>query len=127
MQHRKEIVSKGKGPCSGALVPHMRRILDCEAGVLFVGRADGLLEVWDLLERSHEPVLVSAASTAAVTVLRFSPAAPTDSAPKGRSTQQLLAVGGPLFLWNMQSTSFMQQGLHVVQPTTIEGPCGSCS
>jgi len=91
---------------------------------LFVGRADGLVEAWDLLERSHEPVLLSAASTAAVTALCFSPAAPPDSAAKGRSPQQLLAVGGPLCLWMMLSKPFLQQGLHVVQPNTIESPFG---
>ncbi len=60
--------------------------------MLFAGRADGMLEAWDLLDRSHEPVLVTTASTAAVTSLAFS-APPPAAAAKGRSMQQLLAVG----------------------------------
>lgn len=68
--------------------------LQCGAGVLFAGRADGLVEAWDLLDCSHQPVLVSAASTAAVTSLCFSPDAPATPAAMKVSTQQLLAVGG---------------------------------
>ena len=62
--------------------------------MLFVGREDGVLEVWDLLDRSHEPVLVSTPSAAAITSLAFSPAS-TPSAPSTRPVQQLLAVGVP--------------------------------
>ena len=65
----------------------------CAAGVLFAGRADGLVEAWDLLDRTHEPVLVSAASTVAVTSLCITPDAPAPAGNKRGSTQQLLAVG----------------------------------
>ena len=61
------------------------------AGVLFAGRADGMLEAWDLVERSHEPVLICTASTTALTSLAFSPAPPP--AAKSRAAQQLLAAG----------------------------------
>ena len=78
----------------------MAVILTCcptlRAGVLFAGRADGILEAWDLLDRSHEPVLVTAASTAAVISLAFSHPPPPH--PKGRSAQQLLAVGAHVLL-----------------------------
>jgi hypothetical protein len=62
------------------------------AGVLVAGRADGILEAWDLLDRTQEPVLVVTVATVALTSLSFSPAMPK-SAAKSRSQQQLLAVG----------------------------------
>ncbi len=65
----------------------------CAAGVLFAGRTDGLVEAWDLLECSHKPVLVSAASTVAVTSLCFSSDAPVAATAKRTPTQQLLAIG----------------------------------
>ncbi len=58
------------------------------------GRADGIVEAWDLLDRSHEPVLATTVATAAVTSLCFSPAAA--AAAMGRSVQQLLAAGKEL-------------------------------
>ena len=70
--------------------PH-NAVTSCVTGVLFAGRADGVLEAWDLLDRSHEPVLVTAACTAAVTSLAFS--LPPLPHAKGPPTQQLLAVG----------------------------------
>lgn len=65
------------------------------AGVLFVGREDGVLEVWDLLDRSHEPVLMATPSAAAITSLAFSPSS-TSSGSSARPVRQLLALGaGP--------------------------------
>ena len=52
-------------------------------GVLFVARADGLLEAWDLLDRSHEPSMVATVASSAVTSLEFS----------SQATPQLLAAG----------------------------------
>ena len=63
------------------------------AGVLFAGREDGVLEVWDLLERSHEPVLTAQPSAAGIASLAFSPAGPAQSETSGRPVQQLLAIG----------------------------------
>ncbi len=65
----------------------------CATGVLFAGRADGLVEAWDLLDRTHEPVLVSAASTVAITRFCITPDALTPVGSKRAPTQQLLAVG----------------------------------
>ena len=62
------------------------------AGVLFVGREDGVLEVWDLLDRSHEPVLIATPSAAAITSLAFSPAS-TSPGSSARPVRQLLAIG----------------------------------
>ena len=51
--------------------------------VVFVGRADGSIDVWDLLDRSHEPSMSVAITSAAVTSIEFHSSA----------TKQLLAVG----------------------------------
>ena len=64
------------------------------AGVLFAGREDGVLEVWDLLERSHEPVLTAQPSAAGIASLAFSPVSPAQAETGGRPVQQLLAIGG---------------------------------
>ncbi|KAK9826349.1 hypothetical protein WJX81_000804 [Elliptochloris bilobata] len=61
-------------------------------GVIFVGREDGVLEVWDLLDRSHEPVLVATPSAAAISSLAFSPVS-TSLGRSARPVQQLLAIG----------------------------------
>ena len=77
---------------------HFHILLDCEApsftdaGVLFAGRDDGVLEVWDLLDRSHEPVLIATPSAAAITSLAFSPSS-TSSGSSARPVRQLLALG----------------------------------
>jgi len=65
------------------------------AAVLFAGREDGVLEVWDLLDRSHEPSLLAAPSAAAITSLAFTPASIGSAAGAAsvRAAQQLLAVG----------------------------------
>lgn len=57
-----------------------------------MARADGVLEVWDLLDRSNEPSMTAAPCTTPITYLAFSPAG-APAAPGGRSVQQLLAVG----------------------------------
>ncbi|KAK9850456.1 hypothetical protein WJX84_004573 [Apatococcus fuscideae] len=62
-------------------------------GVLFAGREDGVLEVWDLLERSHEPVLTAQPSVAGIASLAFSPVSPAQAETGGRPVQQLLAIG----------------------------------
>lgn len=71
-------------------------------GVLVAGRADGIVEAWDLLDRSHEPVLAITVATVAVTTLCFSLAA-SAAASKGRSTQQLLAIGKTLLMASLMA------------------------
>ena len=64
------------------------------AGCLAVGREDGIVEVWDLLDRCHEPVMACTVSVAAVTSLCFSPAEEkSDSNAKIASHRQYLAAG----------------------------------
>ena len=55
------------------------------AAVLFIGRTDGLMDVWDLIDRSHEPSMTVSVSPTSVTSIEF---LPTHSAQR-----QLLAVG----------------------------------
>ena len=50
-------------------------------GVLFIGRADGAIDVWDLLDRSHEPSMSVTIGGTAVTSMQF------------QGNGQLLAVG----------------------------------
>ena len=51
--------------------------------VLFIGRADGMIDIWDLLDRSHEPSMTVAVTPALVTTLEFTLS----------GARQLLAVG----------------------------------
>ena len=53
------------------------------AAVLFIGRTDGLMDIWDLLDRSHEPSMTIPVSPTSITSMEF--------LIKGNS--QLLAVG----------------------------------
>lgn len=58
------------------------------AGVLFLARADGVLEIWDLLEATHQPVAEAPVSAVALTSL-----AVNDSSSASSSTKNWLAVG----------------------------------
>lgn len=60
------------------------------AGVVIIGRADGRLEAWDLLDRSHQAAMVAPVAPCALASLAPSPAA---SASSGRAAPQVLAVG----------------------------------
>ena len=65
------------------------------AGCLASGREDGIVEVWDLLDRWNEPVISCTVSMAMVTSLCFSPPEEQpDSSAKYASHKQYLAVGG---------------------------------
>ena len=62
--------------------------------MLLCGRADGQLEAWDLLERTHEPAMVLAICPAALASLAFA----TYDAPVealGGASRRLLAAGLP--------------------------------
>jgi dynein intermediate chain 3, axonemal len=54
--------------------------------VLFLGLADGSVQCWDLLDRSHEPALQTTVCSTAICAMAFNMGAATDKA-------QLLAVG----------------------------------
>ena len=51
--------------------------------VVFIGKADGGIDVWDLLDRSHEPSMSVSITSAAVTSMQF----------HNQANKQLLAVG----------------------------------
>jgi len=53
-------------------------------GVLYTAKKDGNIEVWDLLDRSHEASMVTTISSSSIHSMEFWPSS---------STQQLLAVG----------------------------------
>eukprot|EP00898_Chlorokybus_atmophyticus_P001929 jgi/Chlat1/2737/Chrsp182S02893 len=57
-------------------------------GVAYIALADGTLQVWDLLDRSHEPSMTTTVSSVALVSLSF-PRGPSSST----SGPQLLAVG----------------------------------
>lgn len=69
--------------------PFASCLLSCGAwspsrpAVLFIGRADGGIDIWDLLDRSHEPSMSVNITSAAVTSMKFHVSA----------SRQLLAVG----------------------------------
>lgn len=63
---------------------------------MVLGRADGRLEAWDLLDRSHQPTMVAMVAPCALTTLAASPAAAGGAPGSSRSAaghHQLLAVG----------------------------------
>ena len=66
------------------------------AALMVAGRGDGLLEVWDLLDRSHEPILTMLVAGVALTGLAFS--LPVRGPGSRASSQQLLAIGLGLLL-----------------------------
>jgi len=57
-------------------------------GVVVIGKSDGSLDVWDLVDRSHEPNMSVNVSSAAVTSIEFG--------KPDKSGRQLLAVGDDL-------------------------------
>lgn len=61
------------------------------ASVVFIGTHDGFIQVWDLLDRSHEPVLVHALIQDAITTIEFKPAA--DRAGRAARDSQLVVLG----------------------------------
>jgi hypothetical protein len=61
------------------------------AGVILLGRLDGKLEIWDLLDRLHMPVIVAPITPSAILSLAFSPG-PSGAASRASSHQ----VRGPL-------------------------------
>jgi hypothetical protein len=64
------------------------------AGVICIGRSDGVVEVWDLTDRSHEAVLTAAVSSSAIAALCFSPVPAVGAGPStARHSVQLLAAG----------------------------------
>eukprot|EP01064_Diplonema_japonicum_P012296 TRINITY_DN19775_c0_g1_i1.p1 TRINITY_DN19775_c0_g1~~TRINITY_DN19775_c0_g1_i1.p1 ORF type:complete len:736 (+),score=211.43 TRINITY_DN19775_c0_g1_i1:375-2582(+) len=60
--------------------------------VVFVGTADGNVQVWDLLDRSHEPILTQAVSQDSVTRMEFKP---TQEGKRHQASErtEALAVG----------------------------------
>ena len=54
-------------------------------GVIITARQDGMIEIWDLLDRSHEASMVATVSSSSITSLKFY--------EKGSSSYQLLAAG----------------------------------
>eukprot|EP01065_Artemidia_motanka_P052397 TRINITY_DN9455_c0_g1_i1.p1 TRINITY_DN9455_c0_g1~~TRINITY_DN9455_c0_g1_i1.p1 ORF type:complete len:778 (+),score=240.01 TRINITY_DN9455_c0_g1_i1:252-2336(+) len=63
-------------------------------GVIYVGTADGNVQVWDLLDRSHEPIVTQAVSQDPISAMEFKPTA--SDGRRGRDTSErteALAVG----------------------------------
>jgi len=57
--------------------------------IVFVGTDDGYLQVWDLLERSHEPTISQSVGSYAITSLEFKPT----NESRNKFGSQQLAVG----------------------------------
>ena len=58
-----------------------------------MARVDGILEVWDMVDRTHEPVASMALCAVAITTLAFNPVSATVAGPTSRPAPQLLAAG----------------------------------
>lgn len=66
----------------------------CPAGVAILGRQDGRLEAWDLLDRTHQPCMVAPVAPCALTTLAVSPLpAGGGSSRAAAAALQVLAVG----------------------------------
>jgi dynein intermediate chain 3, axonemal len=59
-------------------------------GVLVIGRSDGILDVWDLLDTSTKPTLTAQLFSSAIASLEFRSPQPGSGGSGGK---QLLAVG----------------------------------
>ncbi|ORZ37936.1 WD40-repeat-containing domain protein [Catenaria anguillulae PL171] len=57
-------------------------------GVFFVGRADGLVEIWDMLDRTHQASQVQAVSSAPISAISVQ-----TYYSKGHPTHQFIAIG----------------------------------
>ncbi|KAJ3326149.1 WD repeat-containing protein 63 [Boothiomyces sp. JEL0866] len=55
-------------------------------GVFYIGRADGMLEVWDLLDKSHSPATVQSVATSAISSIEIKQYA-------GKGSPQFIAIG----------------------------------
>lgn len=66
------------------------------AGVVLLGRLDGKLEIWDLLDRTHVPVVVASVSPAALMALAFSPG-PAGAASRSSHHHVSCYCWGPRF------------------------------
>ena len=109
------------GPCADCIL----------IGVVVIGKSDGSLDVWDLVDRSHEPNMSVNVSSAAVTSIEFG--------KPDKSGRQLLAVGddlGALHILEMPRTlrrstpneaavvsSFIDREVHCGAGTTDKLPC----
>ena len=60
-----------------------------------MARVDGTLELWDMVDRTHEPVASLSVSAVAITTLVFNPVSSTEAGPTTRAAPQLLAAGMP--------------------------------
>lgn len=70
------------------------------AGVVLLGRTDGRLETWNLLDRTHAPVVVAPVTPSAILAVAFSPG-PTGAASRSSThhvSLQLLGRSLPLSL-----------------------------
>eukprot|EP00756_Hemistasia_phaeocysticola_P020967 Hpha_TRINITY_DN15747_c1_g5::TRINITY_DN15747_c1_g5_i1::g.36409::m.36409 len=63
-------------------------------GVIYIGTEDGKIQVWDLLDRSHEPVVTQDTTTERISAMEFKPV--TSDGKRGREAAErteALAVG----------------------------------
>lgn len=68
--------------------------------VLYLADQSGALEVWDLLDRSHEPSIRVTLAATPIMSLSFNPLPPAASAAQ-QAAQQLLAVGDATGAWRV--------------------------
>lgn len=61
--------------------------------MIILGRQDGRLEAWDLLDRTHQPCMVAPVAPGALTTLAVSPLAGGSSSRAAAAAPQVLAVG----------------------------------
>lgn len=80
---------------SGALLQtksFLKRICDAEwsptrPGVFFIAKSDGSVDIWDLLDRTHAPILSQSISIHRLTFISC------NVDPTKKSNQQLIAIG----------------------------------
>ncbi|OWY95125.1 hypothetical protein PHMEG_00034954, partial [Phytophthora megakarya] len=62
-------------------------------GVIFLGKADGMLEVWDFLDQSHRSSLSLGVTACALTSIEFRPQLVTTANPSGSSASATTGAG----------------------------------
>ncbi|KAG7384859.1 WD repeat-containing protein 63 [Phytophthora pseudosyringae] len=63
-------------------------------GVVFLGKADGMLEVWDFLDQSHRSSLSIGVTACALTSIEFRPQLVTSNNPSGNNAASASAASG---------------------------------
>eukprot|EP00002_Diphylleia_rotans_P019732 TRINITY_DN3814_c0_g3_i2.p1 TRINITY_DN3814_c0_g3~~TRINITY_DN3814_c0_g3_i2.p1 ORF type:complete len:630 (+),score=129.61 TRINITY_DN3814_c0_g3_i2:60-1949(+) len=81
-------------------------------GVLFIAKSDGSIEIWDFLDRSHEPSMKQIITSVAITSIDFAPSS------RGKMFLSLLRIDHLPYIGNTFTPQIMCEKQH--QPNLVE-------